>query len=87
MSHRQVDEKVTVSRVEAMLRADDNEGICVLCGADASGVEPDAEAYTCEICNQERRVRHGAAAPARTVPLTRGNEEPWKSDERTSWSC
>ena len=53
MSHRQVDEKVTVSRVEAMLRADDNEGICVLCGADASGVEPDAEAYTCEICNQE----------------------------------
>ena len=28
----------------------DNPGFCIKCGADAEGVEPDAEKYTCESC-------------------------------------
>lgn len=30
----------------------DNPGICVRCGANAEGVEPDARAYKCEICGK-----------------------------------
>jgi len=29
----------------------DNMGFCLACGAEASGVEPDARRYTCESCN------------------------------------
>lgn len=32
----------------------DNPGLCVVCGADADGVEPDARRYKCEACG-----RHG----------------------------
>lgn len=45
---------VTVARVtEAVKRASrttENPGFCVVCGADADGVEPDARAYTCDEC-------------------------------------
>jgi hypothetical protein len=30
----------------------DNPGICVLCGADADGCEPDARRYECEACGE-----------------------------------
>ncbi|MDE1905784.1 MAG: hypothetical protein KGH75_04970 [Rhodospirillales bacterium] len=30
----------------------DNPGICLLCGADAEGVEPDAQEYECEVCGE-----------------------------------
>lgn len=30
----------------------DNPGFCIACGADAEGVEPDAQHYLCEICGQ-----------------------------------
>ncbi len=30
---------------------DDNTGICIACGAETYGVEPDAEKYKCEACD------------------------------------
>ncbi|MGH7077723.1 MAG: hypothetical protein ACREFU_06445 [Acetobacteraceae bacterium] len=37
----------------------DNPGFCLACGAEAEGVEPDAEQYACEICGE--RAVYGAA--------------------------
>jgi len=36
-----------VQRAQASL---DNPGFCTACGAEAAGVEPDAEGYKCESC-------------------------------------
>lgn len=36
--------------LERMIKADDMEGYCLACGAEASNVEPDARRYTCESC-------------------------------------
>jgi DNA-directed RNA polymerase subunit RPC12/RpoP len=33
----------------------ENPGLCIACGAEAEGVEPDAHHYECEACG-ERRV-------------------------------
>jgi hypothetical protein len=43
---------VTIDRVMGATEDDDNLGICLYCGDDAYGVEPDAERYTCEGCQQ-----------------------------------
>ena len=47
---------ITVERVvEAVMRRDeslDNPGFCVICGADADGVEPDPRRYECESCGE-----------------------------------
>lgn len=47
---------VTLDRVTAAVERQesslDNPGFCVLCGADAEGVEPDARGYTCESCGE-----------------------------------
>lgn len=32
----------------------DNPGICLACGADADGCEPDARKYTCEACGEKQ---------------------------------
>jgi len=45
-------ESITNDRVINAITADDNIGFCIYCGADQSGVEPDAENYNCESCNQ-----------------------------------
>ncbi len=45
---------VTLDRIMSMAEADDNEGICLACGEDASGVEPDARKYECESCGEPR---------------------------------
>ncbi len=39
-----------VQRVQTSL---DNPGFCTDCGAEADGVEPDAEGYECESCGAE----------------------------------
>jgi len=49
---------VTSTRVQELLRGD-NLGLCVACGEEAHGVEPDARRYICEACG-ERSV-YGAA--------------------------
>ena len=43
---------ITMDRIaEAMMLAD-HMGMCVDCGADAHGVEPDAEKYECDECGK-----------------------------------
>lgn len=50
-----VHESVTLERVceavESYMTTLDNPGICILCGVDIEGVEPDAEKYDCENCD------------------------------------
>ena len=47
---------VTVDRVvEAVERSNtslDNPGFCIVCGANAESVEPNAREYQCEACGQ-----------------------------------
>lgn len=45
---------ITLDRIMEMVEADDNQGICGACGADAEGVEPDARKYECEVCGEKR---------------------------------
>ena len=49
-----IHESVTLTRVcEAVERSNtslDDPGFCIVCGEDAYGVEPDAERYSCEVC-------------------------------------
>lgn len=51
-----IHKSVTVDRItevakKSMFGTEDN-GICISCGEDAYGVEPDAEKYTCETCGK-----------------------------------
>jgi len=50
--------KITTERILEALQEDDNSGFCTACGADASGVEPDADNYVCEECGKP--CVHGA---------------------------
>ena len=47
--------KPCLEDVLAACERDDNTGFCIACGAEASGVEPDARNYVCESCG-ERKV-------------------------------
>lgn len=47
---QEVHKSVTLDRVTDVVEADDNQGFCIACGADAYGVEPDARQYECEDC-------------------------------------
>lgn len=38
---------------EAAIR-DGTQGVCLACGAEADGVEPDARKYNCETCDEPR---------------------------------
>lgn len=52
----EVHESVTAERVAAAAEAEmttlDNPGICIACGAEQEGVEPDAEKYRCAACGR-----------------------------------
>ena len=54
MKRSEIHKSVTLGRVMAATEAEmttlDNPGICLACGADADGCEPDAEKYECEAC-------------------------------------
>jgi Zn finger protein HypA/HybF involved in hydrogenase expression len=47
---------ITTDRVieacERHLTTLDNPGFCLACGAEAEGVEPDAQRYMCESCGE-----------------------------------
>ena len=47
---------ITLDRVMVLAESQafglENPGICLACGADADGCEPDAEGYTCEECGE-----------------------------------
>jgi len=47
-------EAPVISLAEYQRREDALEGICLSCGATVSGVEGDAEEYTCPSCGEER---------------------------------
>lgn len=43
--------RITLEGVIAAVEADDNMGLCLACGSEAYGCEPDARRYTCESCD------------------------------------
>jgi predicted RNA-binding Zn-ribbon protein involved in translation (DUF1610 family) len=47
---------ITVERVTEAVEREctslDDPGFCLACGAEAEGVEPDAEQYACESCGE-----------------------------------
>jgi hypothetical protein len=48
-----IHDSITAERVIEAAQADDGAGMCVACGADTSGVEPDARYYRCESCGMK----------------------------------
>ena len=45
-------DSLTVERIMAAAEADDNIGLCVACGNEQYGCEPDARKYECEECGK-----------------------------------
>jgi hypothetical protein len=45
---------ITLQRVIEMCERDEYEGICLACGEDQWGVEPDARRYECDNCGKEK---------------------------------
>lgn len=43
---------LTESRVIHLIELDDHYGICLACGSECQGVEPDARNYLCEACGE-----------------------------------
>jgi len=56
MTKTKVHKSVTMKRILAAVEREasglDNPGFCILCGAEAEGVEPDARRYECESCGE-----------------------------------
>lgn len=52
--HKSLTEAVVADAVERQMRTLDDPGFCLICGNEASGVEPDAKNYTCEACGAEQ---------------------------------
>jgi hypothetical protein len=48
--HKSVTAERILAAVEHYNKSLDNPGICIKCGEDAEGVEPDARGYECESC-------------------------------------
>jgi hypothetical protein len=53
--HRSITAERITEAVERRMSSLDNPGLCIACGADADGCEPDARRYECECCG-ERHV-------------------------------
>ena len=52
--HKSVTDEVILSACERRNTGLDNPGLCLICGVEADGVEPDACNYTCEACGAEQ---------------------------------
>jgi predicted RNA-binding Zn-ribbon protein involved in translation (DUF1610 family) len=46
--------KITLEQVMDAVATDDYMGICVKCGYEQEGVEPDARKYECEDCGEHK---------------------------------
>jgi hypothetical protein len=46
--------KITIDQVMRAVEADDYQGFCIACGAEAQNVEPDARRLKCESCGEPR---------------------------------
>ena len=44
--------KATMKEAEYQRMCDESQGLCLMCGEIADGVEPDARRYSCDACNQ-----------------------------------
>ena len=56
--HESITEDRILEAAEGRMYGLDNPGFCIACGADAEGVEPDAERYECGVCGA--RAVYGA---------------------------
>ena len=45
---------MSVEQYEEATMGLDNPGVCLACGEEAYGVEPDARNYTCEACGESK---------------------------------
>jgi transcription elongation factor Elf1 len=52
--NKDLTEDVILDAVRRRNTSLDNPGFCLICGNEASGVEPDAENYECENCGAEQ---------------------------------
>ena len=46
--------KVTLAQVMTAVESGDYIGICITCGYEQEGVEPDARKYECEDCGEHK---------------------------------
>ncbi len=51
-------ESVTIDRIMELVEMDDYMGVCIACGEEVQGVEPDACKYECDCCG--KRAVYGA---------------------------
>ena len=56
--HPSVTQARVIEAAQRSMTTLDNPGICLACGEDADGVEPDARRYVCECCGE--RAVYGA---------------------------
>ena len=49
---------VTLDQVIDAIESGEYIGLCIACGAESFGVEPDARKYPCEVC--DKRIVYGA---------------------------
>ena len=54
-----------------------NEGICISCGEEAYGVEPDAEGYPCESCEEPKVMGMEQALFAGYIQIDDGDGVPY----------
>jgi len=52
LPHASITEDRVVAACMRAQRTLDNPGICLACGFEQDGCEPDAEGYTCEACGE-----------------------------------
>lgn len=46
--------ELDITRVMELVEEDSNTGICLTCGAEHDGIEPDARRYPCDACGARR---------------------------------
>lgn len=52
--HKSITEAMVLDAVERHNTTLDNPGICITCGNEQDGCEPDAEEYECEACGEHK---------------------------------